>query len=254
MSSSITIAGLSSRQTTNRTTDHIEKRMEHEMDQKEAAEFVLHSLQKGMSCQQITLELSTMLNAPQSMVSRFVDSVAAAPQPLSSPQLHSTPSAAAQPVPPPGSKPLPGPGRFVSPTPTPLDAQQQAALEKTIIKELLRNKEQSDIVLEVCEITAMNWAEAQRLVARVASQNHKKLAVRQNMIVIPLAITALIAGLVLTFAAGSELLNLALATAGAQPMPRNLPPANTPIYLLLGISLSLGGAVGLIRALTSMSD
>ena len=153
------------------------------------------------------------------------------------------------------AKPPPGPGRFTPAQPAPLSTEEQAALEKFVLKELLRNKERSDIIMEACEITGMNWADAQRLVARIATQNRKKLNLRQNMVIIPMSITAVLAGLTLTIAAASELYNLAVAVTGAQQFYGNPRAPGNILYLLgLGVILFLGGAAGLIRALPTLFE
>ena len=61
-------------------------------------------------------------------------------------------------------------------------------LEKFILDQLGKNKKVSDVVLLVVEKTGMEYRAAQRLVSRVGARNAKKVAAKQNCVIIPLGV------------------------------------------------------------------
>jgi hypothetical protein len=131
-------------------------------------------------------------------------------------------------------------------------SEVDSELEKEIVRELSRNMRQSDVIVMVCEKTGLSWDSAQRLVARVSMKNRKKLASRQNFIMLPMALIFIVAGLALVGASGSEMLTFINVLIN----PNAVPPGTTPhvsrstiSYFVLGVLLILGGAVGLFRAL-----
>jgi uncharacterized membrane protein len=68
-------------------------------------------------------------------------------------------------------------------------------LTKLIIKELSRHKDRKDIATKVCEQSTLNWNEAERLIEEVATQNKRKIAVRQSPLLIILSIGSIILGI-----------------------------------------------------------
>jgi hypothetical protein len=147
---------------------------------------------------------------------------------------------------------------------TPRRAEREAAispeLEKYILDELGKNKREGDVVLGVVERTGMEYREAQRMVSRVGARNYKKVTARQNCLIIPLAVIALVAGLVLLGASVIEAyqirfllpspndLNLEQVQAAVQ-RGRELPWA-----FVTGLALSLGGGIGLIGAIRKQME
>jgi len=209
------------------------------MNKQEATKYIQDELKRNRPQKEIAAELSRQLNAPPDLVRKFVSQVAAKPLPSErppAPQSTRPPSAEVQP------------------------ALSQDELEEMIIKALNKDQRQSDIVMEVCEQTGMSWNQAQRLVAQVSTKNRGRLVSRQNMVIIPLAALALLAGLALIYASVSEWLvvvNL-FDEVGSEISSQ----ASEVEYVLreglwgfiVGISLFLGGLYGLIRALQSHFD
>lgn len=149
-----------------------------------------------------------------------------------------------------------------SPKPAPLHEDfvpapkySQAELEKFILRELGRQRKQSDVVVRLCEATGMHWNQAQRLVARVAARNQKRLNTSQNLIIIPVSLIALIAGAVLLFADVSEALVLQQLLASPEAVdPQKLEALYGSSQQLIwgfltGGALAVGGLVGLILAI-----
>jgi hypothetical protein len=174
----------------------------------------------------------------------------------SSPAVSAAPSVASSSwSPPPASSPAWSP-----PAPA-IPQQTDAELEAFILRALMKTSKQSEVVMMVCERANLSWNDAQRLVARVATQNRKKLTGRQNMIVIPLAAIAIIAGLLLAYAGLSEILMVATAVQAIQagnpaaiPIEARDPMRNAPWAVVFGIGLAVGGGFGLFKALKTQFD
>jgi hypothetical protein len=169
------------------------------------------------------------------------------------------PSAAVEPLPepdasyepPPPAEPLPpaGPVSDVSPE-----------LEEYILDELGKNRRDSDVVLGVVEKTGMEYRQAQRLVSRVGARNYKKVTSRQNCLIIPLALVALVAGLVLLGASVIEAYQIRFLL----PSPNNLNMEQVqavvergrdlPWAFITGLALSVGGCIGLISAIRKQME
>jgi hypothetical protein len=133
-------------------------------------------------------------------------------------------------------------------------------LEAEILKLLSKNKKRTDIAMMACEQTGMNWDQAQRLVARIESQNRKKLTSRHNRFLIPFTIIVLLAGVALLIAGASELLPIAREMADPQnDLVTDVMYTQGLIQeafwaLVMGLGLLLGGGVGLFKALQSQMD
>jgi len=129
------------------------------------------------------------------------------------------------------------------------------ALEKFILDELAKNQREGDVVLRVVEKTGMEYRQAQRLVSRVGAKNYKKITTRQNCLIIPLAVLALVAGLVLLGASIVEAYQIRFLL----PSPNNLSfeqiqaayerGQSLPWAFGVGLALSLGGGFGLMSAI-----
>lgn len=249
------------------------------MDKQEATYFIVQALEDNRSQDEIVADLCQQLNAPPDLVGKFVSRVATQQQPMpASPRFaDSQPQAAVQSrspvmeitsVSPRPAAGQPASSRQQTPSSHPAKHADGAAqpsatqeeLEKEILKALSKDRRHSDIVMEVCEQTSMSWDQAQRLVAQVATKNRKHLVSRQNMVIIPLAAIALLAGLALIAASVSEAQKLAWQLYRT---PSEIPAQASEVeYILreglwgfvIGLSLFLGGVYGLIRALQAQFD
>ena len=252
------------------------------MNKGEAERFIIQGLESNHTQGDIVAALCQELNAPEDLVSKFVAQVAKKHQPEPSPskpayhqyqntapvdgdtdlsvvvskpaidQILEIQSPADPPV-----KPAPHHETWVSGV---SGEVEEAELEKMVFQALRKDQRHSDIVLDICEQTGMSWDRAQRLVSRVATHNRKHLVARQNLIIIPLASIALLAGLALIVASLSEGLRIAQQMAGS---PSEAAARATEIEFILqeglwgfviGISLLLGGVYGLIRALQTQFE
>ena len=132
-------------------------------------------------------------------------------------------------------------------------------LEKFILSQLGGSKKESDIVMRVVEKTGMEYREAQRLVSRVGARNYKKVAAKQNCVIIPLALVFLVAGLILLGASVVEAYQIRFML----PSPNDLNieqvqsiyerGRSLPWAFGAGLALSVGGAIGLFSAIRNQT-
>lgn len=169
------------------------------------------------------------------------------------------PSAVVEPLPEPDA-PYEPPAQEEPPPPAGPVSAVSPELEEYILDELGKNKRDSDVVLGVVEKTGMEYRQAQRLVSRVGTRNYKKVTARQNCLVIPLALAALVAGLVLLGASVIEAYQIRFLL----PSPNNLNMEQVqavvergrdlPWAFITGLALSVGGCIGLISAIRKQME
>lgn len=251
------------------------------MDKQDAIDFIVQEYENGLSPTDIASALSKKLNAPFEIVQRFVHKTLEQRLALVN-TLAQSPLQTTEPSPaPPEIEPTQQPVEEESltearsaPLAPPIGLQQnppEAAishadalaayaedpqLQKLVLKELGKDAKQSDVVMMVCEQTGLDWRDAQRLVARIAAQHRHKLMAKQNMIIIPLSLMALLAGILLTIAGAEELFAFGNALLGLQTSqnPTGLPPTqefmrSAPWAVLTGLGLILGGVAGLANVI-----
>ena len=158
----------------------------------------------------------------------------------------------------------------LSPAADPASASQASAqvgkeavspeLEKFILDQLGKNKKVSDVILMVVERTGMEYRAAQRLVSRVGARNAKKVAARQNCVIIPLALVFLIAGFVLLGASVVEAYQIRFMLPS--PNDLNIEQVQTiydrgrslPWAFATGLALAVGGGIGLFTAIRNQAQ
>jgi hypothetical protein len=148
----------------------------------------------------------------------------------------------------------------LAPAPVGRETTVSPELEKFILDELGKHTRQGDVVLGVVEQTGMEYQQAQLLVARVGSRNYKKVTARQNCLIIPLAVIALVAGLVLLGASVFEAYEIRVLL----PSPNNLSMEQVraavergrdlPWAFITGLALAVGGGIGLIGAIRKQME
>ncbi len=130
-----------------------------------------------------------------------------------------------------------------------------------VIKALGKNTKQSDVILTVCENYGLDYKEAQRLVARIHAKNRKAVASRQNLLIIPMCVLAMLGGLALLVMGVLEAFDVRAAYLHASS-------ATDPILLnessyfirriipqaLFGIGLLAGGAFGLFKSIRAQTE
>jgi len=252
------------------------------MDKQAAIDFIHQELSQNRSQADIIADLCQQLNAPTDKVGAFVAKVAADNKPNATtlqpttikgsydnttasvtlksekPLSNSMPNQTTAQTPSYPENPIHISSDFYKAIEEP--AVNQEDLEDMILKLLRKDQRRSDVVMEVCEQTGMDWNQAQRLVAQISTKHNKHLVTRQNMFIIPLAALALLAGLGLIWASVSEGLEIARQMTES---PSQIAYQTSEIEFILregiwgfviGISLFLGGTFGLIRALQTQLD
>lgn len=73
----------------------------------------------------------------------------------------------------------------------------QDQITNLIIKELGKNHDRQEIVRKICEVSTMNWGEAEKLVQDVESQNKRKIAAKRGPFLIFVSIGTLLLGIAL---------------------------------------------------------
>jgi len=234
------------------------------MDKQGAIIFIHRELDNNRSQEEIVTLLSQELGAPPDLVSKFVAQVVAErPKFTAAPRRQpASPAPAAQAVPPASVsyQPVEAAARSAHAQPDqqpswaiPKLEFDQEEMDQLVLKFLSKSQRHNDVVAIVCERTGMNWGDAQRLVARVASKNRKHLAFRQNIIIIPLSLVAILAGLALLYAGVSEAY---LMGSAAVADPSSLAYANRDVVWAIptGLTLLVGGGFGLYKALKAQFE
>ncbi len=261
------------------------------MDKQEAITFITQELEKGCPQEEIATSLSQKLGAPPAIVQTFGSQVASTwkPTPVKLPVWLSDFSyeeAQAQPAPQPlpanqaiPDEPIPPPSPMVVapaqeipsgkvsdeplvPTTSRVPIKVSPEVEKRILADLKKNRAQNDIIMELCEQNGLDWGDAQRLVARVATSNRKELGTRTNILLLIMSVAALLAGIALVYASSSELIGFAQALINPVTDPELIPTQSAGSYyvrdalyaFIPGLLLAIGGAVGLFKALQSQFE
>lgn len=260
------------------------------MNKQQATDYIIQQLQAGCAEDEITQALSQQLKVSPQIVGKFVAQVVQdqnrfpppvkPPNPVDTHEVLLPPWLQSESFEPASSSPnLPasqnmrsnpvfaasaGVSAVVQPEPqvekaqfanqVKLSPQEQAELEELILKALLKSRKQSDIILSICERTGLGWDQAQRMVAKVASHNRRKLVSGQNKLIIPLCILAILTGLALLAAAGIESYQVYAALSDGQTIGRNSDPREILWGLSLGFVMLIGGGFGLFRALQQQFD
>lgn len=249
------------------------------MDKQQAVQFIIQELSKNRSQEEIASTLSQQLGAPPDMIKKFVSQVASnytppavagAGAPVQAPPSATPASTAAYQEPsgsPVGAQTARGPAQAERAQPSSQSPGRSQVsqlgddpeFEAMILNALGKSRRQNDVVMMVCEQTNLNWDQAQRLVARVATKHRKKLSAKQNRLAIPLSIGAILIGVAFVAAAiyegyggVNEAKDLA---AGVLTETDNLDFLREAFWaLVIGGALFLGGIAGLIMALQQQFD
>jgi hypothetical protein len=112
-------------------------------------------------------------------------------------------------------------------------------LTTLIIKELGKHHDRKAIVQKICEMSALNWGEAENLIADVERQNRRKIATRQGPLLVALSIGTLVLGVGL-LAYNMEVL---IAIFNADLLTRIL-SLQSGYYRLAGLATGVGMVIG----------
>jgi hypothetical protein len=243
------------------------------MEKQDAIDFIFRELDDNRSLQAITESLSKQLGAPPDVVEKFVAKVAAKrPEPVVErggiaasstdmerveiePAADDSHDQIEETQPKPETRMAEDSQSAWLESLSSKPKVDQAELEVMITKELAKNTRQSDVVVSVCEFTGMNWDEAQRLVAKVALNKRQHLARRRNLIFVPMAVIAILAGLALIYASVSESYVIGSTMIEGAPLDPSSQDIQTIVWAIpIGVGLLLGGGIGLYKSLRAQLE
>jgi hypothetical protein len=246
------------------------------MDKQDAIDFIIQELGNNRSQEEIVSSLSKQLGAPPETVKNFVTRVLDQYQPLPpTPPKAKVSTAWETPQPeteqsnmdpnqpgeitsgqaPPSTFESTGKARHSPP-------QADEEIEKIILKGLSKSRRHDDLIMDICERRALNWNEAQRMVAQVQTKHRKKLTTRKNLLLIPASIIGIIVGLILVYASAADMYNLVNAGFSSQSDFATAYETGAledtiryaPIFFITGIVMILGSVVGLYTSLRAQFE
>ena len=112
-------------------------------------------------------------------------------------------------------------------------------LTQYVIRELGKHRRRSDVVMDVCERTGMDWPAAQKFVYSVEFDNRQKVAVRQSPLAIIFGVSFLLGGFALV------LMSVFATLQGYSLTYRGVPYSGNITGVITGILLIAGGVIGL---------
>lgn len=112
-------------------------------------------------------------------------------------------------------------------------------LQNFIVRELGKSRRRSDVVMDVCERTGMDWQEAQKFVYQVAMDNHKKVAARKSPLAVIFGVSFVVGGFAIA------LISLIATIQGISIDYRGVPYVGNLGGIGFGLLLLAGGVIGL---------
>ena len=114
-----------------------------------------------------------------------------------------------------------------------------------VIGELGKLRPRNDIVQKLCEVTGMNWAQAEKFVQIVASEHRSLIAQKQSPVVVGLGALTLIAGLALSIWVTYATLQGVIIFFLSFPVPY----LGNITYFIVGVGMTAGGLRGVWETL-----
>ena len=112
-----------------------------------------------------------------------------------------------------------------------------------IIRSLRQQRNRNDIIKSICERTGMNWEQAKHHIAQVEIEHHETIAAGQKPLLIAIACLTLLLGLALSL--GMVIMTLTGWVIFLLRLP--IPYLGNLVYFLIGVLITVGGAIGLRR-------
>jgi hypothetical protein len=146
-----------------------------------------------------------------------------------------------------------------APPPPARDPAMMADLADYVIAKLGKQESLDNIVLKVCEVTAMSWSEASDFVQRVEEERRPEIASRRRPILLLLGAVGLLIGGYMAYNGASYLAAFAASIDGFSENPLfyllDTPQlARRLITLVIGTAIVVGSLVGIARALLPAGD
>ncbi|NUM44621.1 MAG: hypothetical protein HUU38_07925 [Anaerolineales bacterium] len=115
----------------------------------------------------------------------------------------------------------------------------EQALTDFVIRELGKHRRRSDVVMDVCERTGMDWPTAQKFVYQVEFDNRKVVAARQSPLAVIFGAAFVLGGFALA------LVSVIATAQGISIHYRGIPYVGNMAGLVFGVLLIAGGVLGL---------
>lgn len=128
-----------------------------------------------------------------------------------------------------------------------LAALTQDDLARYVVRELGSEADRDTLIRHICEAGGMAWPQAERFVARVALEHESEIARRRSPFMIALTGGTLVGGIILVLASGYAV----VTCFSLQPLMR----LDYALYgLLIGLGMTAGGLIGVMRLVKSLRD
>lgn len=122
----------------------------------------------------------------------------------------------------------------------------EKALTQYVVDELGKQRNRSDLIMSLCQVTGSSWQQAEDFVSRVESQHHRGIAARQSPYILAIGIGTLIYGM-------AQTLWVAYRTAdGAVYTYYSIPYVGNIVGIGTGIAMVLGASFGIFRVVWSI--
>ena len=122
-----------------------------------------------------------------------------------------------------------------------MDRQEAAAF---ILDALVKDRNRSDLIMELCERTGGSWDQVQRLVQQVEFENRQKVAGSQSPLLVVIGALTIISGL--SLAVCVAIFTLKRLSFPLLPIP--VPYLGNLIYFVTGLAMMGAGILGVLRA------
>ena len=110
-----------------------------------------------------------------------------------------------------------------------------------VVRELGKHHQKNDIIQKLCELTSMNWSQAEKFVQHVEAEHGSKIAARQSPLIALLGIVFVLAGCGLTAVTTYETMRGTIIIFLNLPIPY----LGNIFYIIIGLSLIAGGIRGM---------
>ena len=110
-----------------------------------------------------------------------------------------------------------------------------------VIRELGKLRPRNDIIQKLCELSGMNWGQAEKFIRHVETQNKSSIAIKQSPLVTIMGIGMVLAGLAISIWIAVVTLQGVIIFFLSFPVPY----LGNIFYFLLGIAMIAGGIGGM---------
>lgn len=117
-----------------------------------------------------------------------------------------------------------------------------------VIRELGKHHARNDIIQRLCEVTSMNWGQAENFVREVEAQNASLIAQKQSPLITIIGVLTIIVGFGLSVWVAYETLHGVIIFFLSFPVPY----LGNLTYFVVGIGMVAGGIRGMWETLTRL--